>query len=262
MVCSTCGQVGHNKRTCSQTFSLAVVAREVIPCDYHDVLEEYEKIYESPPVLPALEVVAVVWEKWSVMSGDPMEMNLVMESEEVDISTEGFSWGDLPLDAVSIILDLVEKYNTEYHEDRVRMYHTFRDAPRGDDDSFRIYRSSCRHYYTSESRITRTAKMGFDEGVLEVAGDYQSASNWQKTTVDLRNVINQLEHRNRKLTPKNMKYKYCADYTNYHNRVTPWTEANRWRGWRSPYQGWYSWYHTLEQRESSIHEEERRLWER
>ena len=62
MVCSICGLGGHNKRTCSQTVVAVVrevgsllsevVAREVIPCDYHDVLEEYEKIYESPPVLP------------------------------------------------------------------------------------------------------------------------------------------------------------------------------------------------------------------
>jgi hypothetical protein len=246
MVCSTCGQVGHNKRTCSQKFSLAVVAREVIPCDYHDVLEEYEKIYESPPVLPALEVVAVVWEKWSVMSGDPMEMNLVTESEEVDISTEGFSWGDLPFDAVNLILDLVEKYNTEYHEDRVRMFQRVEDSVTWNEMNWSPERERQVVLTGGGFRIFRATKEQL--GVLEVMGDHVAAENWQKTGRDLRRVRDHLDTKHRPLTPKNMKFKYLAEHTKYHD---PPARGRRIRAGG----GWWSWYHTLEDRENSLREE-------
>ena len=244
MVCSICGLGGHNKRTCSQTFSLAVVVQEEV------VLDEVE---ESPHLLS--EMVAVVWEKWSVMSGDPMEMNLVTESEEVDISTEGFSWGDLPLDAVNLILDLVEKYNTDYHEDRVRMtgFSELLDGmptiderrspgSLGGGDGLRIFVSR---------RTFQGVKTVLCERVaLEVSGNSEAAENWQATGRELRRVVDALDDHHRALTPKAMKYKYLAEHTKYHN------PAGR---KRCAYNGWYSWYHTLEQRENSIQNE---YWQR
>ena len=212
MVCSICGLGGHNKRTCSQTFSLTVVA--------------------------------VVWEKWSVMSGDPTEMNLVTESEEVDISTEGFSWGDLPLDAVNLILDLVEKYNTDYHEDRVRMV-VIGTHPLGHDDPFNsggkfsILRSRANPNQPSLGRRSTVLSALLVDAEEEVGG------NWQKTGRELRRVVDALYTRHRALTPKAMKYKYLAEHTKYH------TGGSR----RCAYNGWYSWYHTLEQRENSIQNE-------
>ena len=230
MVCSICGLGGHNKRTCSQTV--------VAPIEV--VLDEVE---ESPHLLS--EMVAVVWEKWSVMSGDPTEMNLVTESEEVDISTEGFSWGDLPLDAVNLILDLVEKYNTDYHEDRVRMV-VIGTHPLGHDDPFNsggkfsILRSRANPNQPSLGRRSTVLSALLVDAEEEVGG------NWQKTGRELRRVVDALYTRHRALTPKAMKYKYLAEHTKYHSVRGP---------RRGAYDGWYSWYHTLEQRESSIQNE-------
>jgi hypothetical protein len=163
--------------------------------------------------------VVFVPEVLVIMDEDPMEEDYVLTDDEdeyeVDIATP--DWGNLPKDCVDIIIGKLNQYDIDYWCSKVSIL-----------------------WYMYGSGTMVNMFRGKETDTLKVL-IVNEAPNVSLCVGEIKTIARQLESRSKRLTPKNMKYKYILKHTEFSKKT-----------WGN---GWYSWYHTLAQREKILNDQ-------